>query len=211
MYRRQLFHTFFKEKRKWMISQRNQVKIKWWVERMLAWYLTNMSTMKLCEAHYKRSREKKSQNESWSFWLKSLWHYELFKSSKITKSCNVISHWKKIFMTTNIDHQFEKKINLFIKNIWEKCNATTRKKQLNLINITRAFSTSINVNEHRLIAMIDSSATKNFMSQNFIERMNFSTRKKNDAYDLMIIDENSLFNKNERVNTKTISLSLIIR
>ena len=41
--------------------------------------------------------------------------------------------------------------------------------------------------------------------------MSFSTRKKNDAYDLMIIDENSLLNKNERVNTKTISLSLVIR
>ena len=207
MYRRQLFYTSFKERRKWMISQKNQIKLI----RILAWYLTNMSIMRLYEAHFKRSREKKSQNESWSSWLKFLWRYELFKSSKITKTCNVISHWKKIFMMTNIDHQFEKRINFLIKSIWEKCNATVRKKQLNLINITRAFSTSINVNEHRLTTMIDSSATKNFMSQNFIENVSFFTRKKNDAYDLIIIDENSLFNKNERVNTKTISLSLIIR
>ena len=59
--------------------------------------------------------------------------------------------------------------------------------------------------------MIDSSATKNFMSQNFIERINFFIRRKNDTYDLMIIDENSLSSKNERMNTKIISLSLVIR
>ena len=41
--------------------------------------------------------------------------------------------------------------------------------------------------------------------------MSFSTRRKNDAYDLMIIVENSLSTKDERVNTKTISLSLVIR
>ena len=41
--------------------------------------------------------------------------------------------------------------------------------------------------------------------------MNFFIRKKNDVYNLIIIDKNSLFNKNERVNTKIISLSTIIR
>ena len=48
------------------------------------------------------------------------------------------------------------------------------------------------------------------MSQNFIEKMNFFTRRKNDVYDLMIINENSLFNKNERMNTKIILLSILI-
>ena len=49
------------------------------------------------------------------------------------------------------------------------------------------------------------------MSQNFIEKINCFTRKKNDAYNLIIINNNSLFNKNERKNTKIISLSIIIR
>ena len=84
-------------------------------------------------------------------------------------------------------------------------------KQINSISTTSTFQTSINVNEHRLTAMIDSNATENFMSQDLIERKRLFTRKKNDSYDLIIIDENSLFSENERVNTKTKSLSIAIQ
>ena len=86
-----------------------------------------------------------------------------------------------------------------------------RKKQLNSINITRTFQTSINVNEHRLITMIDSSATKNFMFQKLISKKEFATQRKKNAYDLIVIDESSLFNENEKVNTKIISLSIVIQ
>ena len=84
-------------------------------------------------------------------------------------------------------------------------------KQINSINTTSTFQTSINVNEHRFTTMIDSNATENFMSQNFIERKRLFTRKKNDSYDLIIIDENSLFNENEKMNTKIKSLSITIQ
>ena len=108
-------------------------------------------------------------------------------------------------------HTSEKKSNFLIKSISKKeCNMIAQ-KQINSINTTSTFQTSINVNEHRFTAMIDSSATKNFMSQNLIERKYLFTRKKDDSYDLIIIDENSLFSENERVNTKTKSLSIAIQ
>jgi len=58
--------------------------------------------------------------------------------------------------------------------------------------------------------MIDSNAIDNFMTRALIEREEYSTRKKSDAYNLMIVDENSLFNENERVNKETKSLLVAI-
>ena len=105
-------------------------------------------------------------------------------------------------------HTSEKKSNFLIKSISKKeCNMIAQ-KQINSVSTTSTFQTSINVNEHRLTAIIDSNATKNFMSQDLIERKRLSTRKKDDSYDLIIIDENSLLSENERVNTETKSLSI---
>ena len=135
----------------------------------------------------------------------------MFLSSTISTNHNFNTIETKIFMiTTTKRHTNGKRSNLLIKNISrEKCNMIVQ-KQINSINTASTFQTSINVNEHRLTAMIDSNATENFMSQNFIERKRLFIRKKNDSYDLMIIDENSLFNENEKVNTKTKSLSITI-
>ncbi len=58
--------------------------------------------------------------------------------------------------------------------------------------------------------MIDSSATNNFMTRAFVKREEYSTQKKSNAYNLVIVDENPLLDENERVNKETKSLSIAI-
>jgi len=58
--------------------------------------------------------------------------------------------------------------------------------------------------------MIDSNAIDNFMTKAFVEKKGYSTQKKSNAYNLIIVDENPLPNKNERVNRETKSLSIAI-
>jgi hypothetical protein len=48
------------------------------------------------------------------------------------------------------------------------------------------------------------------MIRAFVERKEYSTRKKSNAYNLIIVDENLLLNENERVNKETKSLSIVI-
>jgi len=58
--------------------------------------------------------------------------------------------------------------------------------------------------------MVDSNATSNFMAKALVEREEYSTRRKLDAYNLVIVDENPLLARNERVNKETKSLSIAI-
>ncbi len=58
--------------------------------------------------------------------------------------------------------------------------------------------------------MIDSNATSNFMIKAFVKREDYSTQKKSNAYNLVIVDENLLLNENEKVNKKTKLLSITI-
>jgi len=58
--------------------------------------------------------------------------------------------------------------------------------------------------------MVDSDATDNFMARALVEKEDYSTQKKPDAYNLVIVDENPLLDKNERVNKETKSLSIAI-
>jgi hypothetical protein len=58
--------------------------------------------------------------------------------------------------------------------------------------------------------MIDSDATDNFMIRALIKREEYSTRKKSNAYNLIIVDENPLPDENERVNRETKLLSIAI-
>jgi fructose-specific component phosphotransferase system IIB-like protein len=58
--------------------------------------------------------------------------------------------------------------------------------------------------------MIDSDAIDNFMIRALIEREEYSTWKKPNAYNLMIVDGNSLPDENERVNRETKPLSIAI-
>jgi hypothetical protein len=58
--------------------------------------------------------------------------------------------------------------------------------------------------------MVDSDATGNFMTRALVEKEDYSTQKKSDVYNLIIVDRNSLFNGNERVNKETKPLSITI-
>jgi len=58
--------------------------------------------------------------------------------------------------------------------------------------------------------MIDFDAIENFITRAFVEREEYFTRKKLDAYNLVIVDKNSLFAKNEKVNKETKLLSIAI-
>jgi fructose-specific component phosphotransferase system IIB-like protein len=58
--------------------------------------------------------------------------------------------------------------------------------------------------------MIDSDATDNFIIRAFVKKKDYSTQKKSDAYNLIIVDGNSLLNKNEKVNKETKLLSIAI-
>jgi len=58
--------------------------------------------------------------------------------------------------------------------------------------------------------MIDFNATDNFMIRAFVKKKDYFTQKKSDAYNLIIVNENSLFNKNEKVNKETKLLLIAI-
>ncbi len=58
--------------------------------------------------------------------------------------------------------------------------------------------------------MIDFNAIDNFMIKVFVKRKEYSIRKKLNAYNLIVVNKNSLFAKNERVNKETKLLSIAI-
>ena len=58
--------------------------------------------------------------------------------------------------------------------------------------------------------MINFDATSNFMIKALVERKEYFTRKKSNAYNLVIVDENLLLARNEKVNKETKSLSITI-
>jgi hypothetical protein len=58
--------------------------------------------------------------------------------------------------------------------------------------------------------MVDFGATSNFMTRALVKREEYLIRKKSNAYNLIIVDRNSLLNENERVNKETKPLSIAI-
>jgi hypothetical protein len=58
--------------------------------------------------------------------------------------------------------------------------------------------------------MIDSDATGNFMARALVKKKDYFTQKKSDVYNLVIVDENSLLDGNERVNKETKLLLITI-
>jgi hypothetical protein len=58
--------------------------------------------------------------------------------------------------------------------------------------------------------MVDSDATDNFMARALVKKKDYSTQKKSDAYNLVIVDGNPLLDENERVNKETKSLPIAI-
>ena len=58
--------------------------------------------------------------------------------------------------------------------------------------------------------MIDFDAISNFMIKALVKRKEYFIRKKSNAYNLVIVNENSLLDKNEKVNKETKLLSIAI-
>ncbi len=58
--------------------------------------------------------------------------------------------------------------------------------------------------------MVDSSAIDNFMARALVKKEDYSTQKKLDVYNLIIVDGNPLLDGNERVNRETKLLSIAI-
>jgi predicted aspartyl protease len=85
-----------------------------------------------------------------------------------------------------------------------------QQQQLNLTAHARCFITSVKVNDCRFIAMINSGATSNFMARALVKKEGYSTQNKSNAYNLMIVDGNSLLDENEKVNKETKPLSIAI-
>jgi predicted aspartyl protease len=85
-----------------------------------------------------------------------------------------------------------------------------QQQQLNLTAHARCFTTSIKINGRRFIAMVDSGATGNFMTRALVEKKGYSTQKKPDVYNLVIVDGNPLPDENERVDKETKPLSVTI-
>ena len=58
--------------------------------------------------------------------------------------------------------------------------------------------------------MINSSAIDNFIIKALVEREEYFIRKKSNAYNLVIVNKNSLLARNEKVNKETKLLSIVI-
>ncbi len=66
------------------------------------------------------------------------------------------------------------------------------------------------INDRWLTTMINFDAINNFMTKALVERKEYSTQKKLDAYNLIIVDKNLLLARNERMSKETKSLSIAI-
>ena len=58
--------------------------------------------------------------------------------------------------------------------------------------------------------MINSNATEIFMFKKLTDSKEFAIQKKNDSYDLIVVDENLLFNENKKVMKEIKSLLIAI-
>ena len=96
-----------------------------------------------------------------------------------------------------------------MKGSLKECNNTTRAlQQLNSTSYARIFCTLIRFEFHRLTMMINFNATRNFVSSFFVNKKSLLIRKKKNAYNLMIINENSLKNNDEMIIEEIIPLTM---
>ena len=96
-----------------------------------------------------------------------------------------------------------------MKNSLKKCNNTIKVlQQLNSTSYARIFCTLIRFEFHRLTTMINFDAIKNFVSSFLVNKKNLLTQKKKNAYNLMIINENSLKSNDEMIIEEIMSLTI---
>ena len=69
---------------------------------------------------------------------------------------------------------------------------------------------SAQIDRHLIPVMVDCAAEGNFMSPSLIDRCEISVKKKDQAYDLIAIDENPLLKQDGRVTQETPTLSILI-
>jgi len=84
-------------------------------------------------------------------------------------------------------------------------------QQLNLTAHAQYFITPVKINSCRFIAMVDSGATGNFMFRSLVKRKEYSTQRKSDVYNLIVVDGNLLPNRNRRVKKEIKLLSIAIQ
>ena len=85
-----------------------------------------------------------------------------------------------------------------------------QQQQLNSIAYAQCFITLIKINDRQFIAIIDFDAIDNFITRVLVKREKYFIRKKSNAYNLIIVDENLLLARNEKVNEETKSLLIVI-
>ena len=96
-----------------------------------------------------------------------------------------------------------------MKSSLKECNNTTRTlQQINSTNYARIFCTFIRFEFHRLKAMINFDATRNFVSSSFVNRKNLFTQKKKNAYNLVTINGDSLKGNDEMIIEEIIFLTM---
>ena len=89
-----------------------------------------------------------------------------------------------------------------------ECNTTSPRQQLLTMNYARCFKTPVLINGRRTVAMIDSGATGTFISSRLVEKFGITTRKKQDDYELSVVDGSQL---ETRVDKETEPLPVAIQ
>ena len=96
-----------------------------------------------------------------------------------------------------------------MKNSLQECNnIKSALQQINSTSYARTFCTPIRLRFHRLTTMIDFDAIRNFVSSFLVNKKDLFIQKKKNAYNLMIINENSLKSNDEMITKKIISLTM---
>ena len=87
---------------------------------------------------------------------------------------------------------FKKKRIFLIKSILKEFNFTIRKQSKSINNIISQFITSIRINDYKITIIINSNASTNFISTNFVNKKKLFTRSKNDNYSFVTINDKTL-------------------
>ena len=95
-----------------------------------------------------------------------------------------------------------------IKGIPLECNFIAHKEDS--VKYARSLKKYVMMNEERALAIIDSGAMGNFISQQLVDKFGTITKLKKDSYDLMIINGNSLSSDDGRVRYETTPVTLVM-
>ena len=95
-----------------------------------------------------------------------------------------------------------------VKGIPLECNFIAHKEDS--VNYARSLKKYIMMNGERALAIIDSGAMGNFISKQLVDKFGTITKLKEDPYDLMVIDGNSLPSDDGRVRYETTPVTLVM-